>query len=158
MIPRTPRCRWLRSPGEWSVHGRVERFVEPVLLVLLREGPRHGYELREEVPRVAGEGADLGNVYRMLRQLELEGIVTSAWGPLGAGPGRRTYQLTPSGRRLLDTWASALLATRSAIDQLLTRYDTGGAASAQPAENPAAGPTEAAARASRARGEGDRHA
>ena len=68
-------------PGHWAVHARVERFVEPSLLLLLRERPMHGYELIERLPVVAGPEArvDVGNLYRVLRALEDEGIVRSEW-------------------------------------------------------------------------------
>src|SRR6266508_4214333 len=123
MFP-SARCRWPLSPGNWVVRGRVERFVEPSLLLLLHEGPRHGYELRDQIADlVGGDGADVGNVYRLLRQLELEGIVTSTWNPRTAGPARRTYSLTVAGRRLLDQWAEALGATDSMLRRFLVRYD-----------------------------------
>ena len=47
---RGPRTRWLVEPGRWGVRARVERFVEPAVLLLLAERPRHGYELIDELP------------------------------------------------------------------------------------------------------------
>ena len=68
----------------------------------------HGYELIERVPEVAGEDVrvDVGNLYRILRALEEEGIVTSEWSAELPGPAKRTYQLTDAGNRLLDRWAA----------------------------------------------------
>jgi DNA-binding PadR family transcriptional regulator len=109
------------------VRGRVERFVEPSLLLMLAERPRHGYELLEEVESLAGEGedtgADLGNLYRVLRGLESEGFVRSSWRPQLGAPPRRTYQITPAGRRLLAQWAEALARTQSVIGTFLERYE-----------------------------------
>ena len=87
---RGPRCRWPVEPGHWGVRARVERFVEPCLLLLLRERPMHGYELLEHCPELAaGErGVDLGNLYRILRGLENEGIVASEWQADVPGPRR----------------------------------------------------------------------
>ena len=50
------------------------------VLLLLRDGPKHGYELLERLPELsAGDGhIDLGNLYRLLRALEAEGLVSSA--------------------------------------------------------------------------------
>src|SRR5436189_304316 len=72
---RRPRSRHQIRPGHWHVRARVERFVEPALLLLLRERPHHGYELIERLPEVAGEETriDVGNLYRLLRALEAEG-------------------------------------------------------------------------------------
>jgi poly-beta-hydroxybutyrate-responsive repressor len=102
----------------------VERFVEPSLLLLLRERPLHGYELIERLPEVAGEGRiDVGNLYRLLRALEGEGLVTSEWSADLPGPAKRTYELTEQGRRLLDRWAEALRESQGVVQRFLDRYD-----------------------------------
>src|ERR687888_2093713 len=90
--PRRSRSRRMVRPGHWDVRARVERFVEPSLLLLLRERPVHGYELIERLPELAGEGrVDVGNLYRLLRALEGEGLVTSEWRADLPGPANRTY-------------------------------------------------------------------
>src|SRR5205823_1772323 len=62
--PRS-RSRRLVRPGHWHVHARVERFVEPSLLLLLRERPLHGYELLERLPELGLEGrVDIGFGHR----------------------------------------------------------------------------------------------
>jgi PadR family transcriptional regulator PadR len=113
-------------PGHWAVRARVERFVEPALLLLLRERPMHGYELLDRLPEVAGAHVrvDVGNVYRVLRALEEEGIVTSEWSADLPGPAKRTYELTDAGRRLLDRWADSLTQAREVIEAFLARYET----------------------------------
>jgi poly-beta-hydroxybutyrate-responsive repressor len=121
---RAARSRWLTDRGHWKVHARVERFVEPAVLLLLREGPTHGYELMERLPEFGGDrGVDAGNLYRILRALEDEGMVTSEWNADLPGPAKRTYQLTGEGRRLLGQWIEALRQTRTVIDDFLKRYD-----------------------------------
>ena len=106
------------------MRARVERFVEPSLLLLLRERPLHGYELIERLPELAGEGRiDVGNLYRLLRALEAEGLVTSEWSAELPGPAKRTYELTPEGRRLLDRWAEALREAQQDVQNFLDRYD-----------------------------------
>src|SRR5437588_3343613 len=107
--PRGPRTRWLTGTGDWAVRARVERFVEPAVLLLLAEGPRHGYELIEALPELVGEErVDVGNLYRFLRTLEEDGIVESEWSADLPGPARRTYSLTSAGQQLLGRWAEAL--------------------------------------------------
>jgi PadR family transcriptional regulator len=109
------------------VQARVERFVEPSLLLLLRERPMHGYELLERMPELAGEDVrvDVGNLYRILRSLEEEEIVRSEWSADLPGPAKRTYELTEAGRRLLDRWAEALEQAQGIIAGFLRRYDEG---------------------------------
>jgi len=123
--PRS-RSRHRIGPGRWHVHARVERFVEPSLLLLLRERPLHGYELLERLPELGLEGRiDIGNLYRLLRALEEEGLVSSKWSDELPGPAKRTYELTDDGRRVLDTWAEALRRARTTIGTFLDRYEEG---------------------------------
>jgi poly-beta-hydroxybutyrate-responsive repressor len=111
-------------PGYWGVRARVERFSEPSLLLLLRERPTHGYELLDALPTLTGEArVDMGNLYRVLRALEDDGLVRSEWQADAPGPAKRTYELTAAGRRLLDEWASALQRSRERIDAFLERYE-----------------------------------
>ena len=118
------RSRRLVRPGHWHVHARVERFVEPSLLLLLREGPLHGYELLERIPELGVEGrVDIGNLYRLLRALEAESLVSSEWSAELPGPAKRTYELTDEGRRLLDRWAEALRQAQADVQGFLDRYD-----------------------------------
>ena len=121
--PRS-RSRRLVRPGHWHVQARVERFVEPSLLLLLREGPLHGYELLDRIPELGLEGRlDVGNLYRLLRALEDEGLVRSEWNADLPGPAKRTYELTAEGHRLLDRWAEALQRAEQTISSFLERYE-----------------------------------
>jgi PadR family transcriptional regulator len=107
------------------VRARVERFTEPAILLLLREGPKHGYELLERLPELSSADGhvDLGNLYRLLRAMEAEDLVSSTW-QTDSGPPRRVYRLTASGERLLDGWAGSLREMRRTVDNFLTHYDT----------------------------------
>jgi poly-beta-hydroxybutyrate-responsive repressor len=110
------------------VHARVERFVEPALLLNLRDGETHGYDLADSLAELAPDDpVDLGNLYRLLRSLEAEGVVTSRWRDDLPGRVKRTYELTDAGRRLLDTWADALRKTDDNIAAFLRHYEEGAA-------------------------------
>jgi PadR family transcriptional regulator len=117
---RRPRGRHHVGPGKWRIRARVERFVEPALLLLLREGPTHGYDLLEQLPELTGERVDMGNLYRFMRALEDEEIVRSEW-----ADGRRTYELTREGRALLDQWAAALRDSQDVVAAFIDRYEGG---------------------------------
>ena len=126
MRPR-PRSRHCHA-GRWLVRARVERFVEPSVLLLVRDRPGvHGYELLEQLSeRFPGSRPDMGNLYRLLRSLEDEGVVRSQWDADAPGPARRRYWLTEEGERLLDAWAAALGRARERIDEFLGRHATKG--------------------------------
>ena len=120
---RSPRSR-RHHHGRWRVLARVERFAEPALLLLLRERPAHGYDLLERLPELTGEArVEMGNLYRLLRGLEEEGLVSSEWDDSSPGPAKRRYAITPAGEQVLDRWAEALRSSQQRTDQFLTRYE-----------------------------------
>jgi PadR family transcriptional regulator PadR len=121
---RGARCRRPAHGGDWRVRARVERFSEPAVLLLLRERAAHGYELLEALPELTGEArVDMGNLYRVLRALEEDGLVRSEWQVDAPGPARRMYELTDAGCALLDEWAAALRRSRERVDAFLERYE-----------------------------------
>ena len=87
----------------------------------------HGYELIELLPEVAGDETriDVGNLYRVLRALEEEGIVASEWSADLPGPAKRTYELTEAGSRLLDRWVESLRDAQGVISGFIERYGQG---------------------------------
>jgi PadR family transcriptional regulator, regulatory protein PadR len=97
-------------------------FLQPCLLLLLMERPDHGYELAARLrPMHDGEG-DPGSVYRALRGLERQGLVSSEWNRSDVGPARRTYHITTSGVASLDGLADGLRTTHAAVQVFLDRY------------------------------------
>ena len=122
---RGPRTRWREDEG-WRVRARVERFGEPALLLLLREAPTHGYELIERLSELLpDERIDMGNLYRVLRALEEQGVVRSEWDADAPGPAKRIYELTDEGRELLERWAEALRTAQGNVAAFLARYEDG---------------------------------
>ena len=121
---RQARYRRLIAPGEWEVTARVQRFVEPALLLVLKEGKSHGYELAERLADVIEtDSVDYGNLYRLLRSLENEEIVSSEWNDESEGRSKREYQLTESGELLLEAWVESLRQTDNRIAAFLRRYE-----------------------------------
>ena len=90
----------------WMPLAARRRWIEPfVLAMLARE--TYGYAIlgRLEEMHVSHGPLDVGLVYRALRDLERDGLVSSSWADESAGPRRRAYQLTDSGYAALDDWA-----------------------------------------------------
>jgi len=106
-------------PGGW-----IRGFIQPRLLLLLLLKPGHGYGLMERLAEdEASSLVDPGLLYRTLRQLEEEGLVVSSWDTAGAGPARRSYQVTPQGIEYLHAWAARIRATRQRLDRFLAEYE-----------------------------------
>jgi len=120
-----PRERWRRGGG----HGgacprRIVRFLEPCLLLLLREDATHGYNLLDALRQFgfAPGTVDASVVYRVLREMEDAGWVSSQWDTTGSGPPRRVYRVTPEGEEYLAAWIADLRRTRDEIDQFVETY------------------------------------
>ena len=91
--------------------GNLYRFVEPVVLLLLKKkGRSYGYDLSSEIAEFALTDAEIERaaLYRTLRQLETNGNVTSEWEIEDSGPARRVYRLTAKGEKHLEEWATVL--------------------------------------------------
>jgi PadR family transcriptional regulator PadR len=91
--------------------GNIYRFVEPVLLLMLRDkGSSYGYDLSTHLEAYALTDGQIERavLYRTLRQLEKNGYVRSTWDSRAPGPARRMYSLTRDGARHLHEWAQVL--------------------------------------------------
>jgi PadR family transcriptional regulator, regulatory protein PadR len=98
-----PCCRRAGGGGRGSL-------VEPAALAALLTKAAHGYDLRREIGEITGGGleVDAGGLYRVLRRMEEEGFVTSAWVESESGPQRRDYALTVEGHELAEDWVAHL--------------------------------------------------
>jgi poly-beta-hydroxybutyrate-responsive repressor len=101
--------------------GQPKNFARPCLLLLLAEAPAHGYELMERLLPFGLELNDPATVYKTLRGMEQEGLVSSAWELSTRGPARRVYELTAEGQELLGAWVFTLEKNREILDQFLGR-------------------------------------
>lgn len=100
-----------RGPGHRHRHGFRGRFggrarrgdVKYEILAVLKEGPRHGYEVMLAIEeRRGGLRPSPGSIYPALQMLEDEEYVTSS--EVG---GKRVYALTDKGRELLERQTQA---------------------------------------------------
>lgn len=107
-----------------SIRGKIGKLVEPCLLLLLHEKPSHGYELIEKLAEFGfdDETPDPGTVYRNLRRMEEEGLVSSSWVTDGPGPAKRLYKVTSQAAELLDGWAVDVQKSIDRLENFLRRY------------------------------------
>lgn len=86
--------------------------LELRILLVLAEGPAHGYRIVKAVEARAGDGRRLfpANLYRRIRTLTERGLVADADGAVASedGRSRRTLALTPLGRAVARAEAGRL--------------------------------------------------
>ena len=103
---------------------KLERFMMPCLLLLLKERSSHGYELMERLLDFGfNECIDPGAVYRNLRRMEEEGLIISEWDTEGKGPAKRLYKLTDEGEEVLFTWAEHVKRQIKRMEYFLKRFN-----------------------------------
>ena len=124
------RNDWVRlgdiAPGAWGgwwrggwhqpgVRGRAQMFeageMKFVILRLLREKPRHGYEIIKALEEKFGGcyTPSAGTVYPTLQLLEDQGYIRGM-----EEDGRKVYHITPEGEALLDS-------RRDDVDEIFDR-------------------------------------
>jgi DNA-binding PadR family transcriptional regulator len=86
---------------------------ELVLLGLLKESPKHGYEIKVKIKEILSlfAGLDLKSIYYPLKILERKGLVAKRAGKEGKRPQRFIYHLTPKGENRFNE-----LLTKSLLD------------------------------------------
>ncbi|MHA1960273.1 MAG: PadR family transcriptional regulator [Candidatus Thorarchaeota archaeon] len=85
-------------------------------MMMLDRAPCHGYELRRQLAPLVGD-VEITKLYRILRDMEKEGMIESEEFKGPHGPKRRVYSKGPTGER----WLQYLL--RDSIGVVLHFYD-----------------------------------
>lgn len=100
-----------------GIHTAYVMSVRYGILVLLSEGPKHGYQLKQEFEELSGGqwALNVGQVYTTLRRLESGGAVEE----IERNGERVIYGLTELGARERDEWfRTPLSAGESSRDEL----------------------------------------
>jgi poly-beta-hydroxybutyrate-responsive repressor len=101
-----------------------KNFVLPFILLLLSRMSLHGYELSQKLQTFGFKTIDQGNLYRLLRQLEKDELVSSEWDTNGSGPAKRRYSITKAGITYLKGYANQLESYQSMLDQFFKMYSS----------------------------------
>jgi PadR family transcriptional regulator, regulatory protein PadR len=99
----------------------LTKFVHPAIMIVLAEGPAHGYRLVERLarmPTLDGHRPDSTGIYRTLAAMQKKGLVRSSWDTSGSGPAVKIYRLTDEGRSCLTVWAVTLRRHAAALQKL----------------------------------------
>jgi poly-beta-hydroxybutyrate-responsive repressor len=104
---------------------KEQRYIQPSILLALKTKSSYGYELIQSIGQfgfVEGS-APPGMVYRHLRDLEENGLVTSEWETEGAGPAKRVYQLTSEGGEVLIHWIAYMKTQAQNLMNFIEHYE-----------------------------------
>ncbi len=97
--------------------------MRPAVLMMLAREPMHGFKIVQQLagmPMFDGQKPNAAGVYRALKIMMGEGLVTAAWELSESGPAKRLYTLTERGEHCLASWILTLHNYRQSIDALLT--------------------------------------
>lgn len=108
--------------GSTGPEGMPRNWMTPVILLLLRQWSSYGYDLMERMAAFGFAAMNPGSLYRVLRQLEKDGMVSSAWDTTGQGPARRMYSITDAGEDYLKLWANGIENYRSMMNTFFRLY------------------------------------
>ena len=77
--------------------------LEPVMLSLIAEGPKYGYEIIQRARKLSDGHIQWSNsqLYPLLHRLENDRLVEAFWQASDNGPDRKYYRLTARGRKAL---------------------------------------------------------
>lgn len=109
------------TSSESGADGSLPRyFLRSALHLALIPGRYHGYDLLEQVKLFGLTTVDLAGIYRSMKAMEHDGLVSSEWESSELGPPRRVYELTSLGRTAADQHRVALSRARDHLDFMIT--------------------------------------
>ncbi len=105
--------------------GLRRHWLELYLLLLIAEKPSYGYELSTKLKDfgiiISGTG-QMGNLYRILSQLEVKGFVKTDWDTQESGPARKIYIITDSGLLFLRDAMDSVIEMEKTTEKFIKRY------------------------------------
>ncbi len=114
------------------------RWLAPFLLLYVRDGDTHVYELAERLGSLGFGAVTPARIHRTLRQMKKEGLVEEDpivpdGGLPGSGAARTRYGLTVDGESHLHFWGDSLVQYRKQLGHFLHVYKGGRDAHTSPA-------------------------
>jgi len=108
-----------------GIRGKQNRHLPAFLLLFLSEGDVHGGALWNRISDIIPSRweVDSGAVYRVLRDLEEKGCLTSYWNTDDAGPAKRLYHITSDGLDELGMWYQDISLRKGNLEYFIGQYD-----------------------------------
>lgn len=101
------------------------KHLEAFILLLISRKPLHGGGIINELKTLLPDSwtIDDGHVYRLLRQLEKSGMVSSTWQTESEGAPVRIYMLTEAGVERLRFWRDDIALRVESLERFLHLWD-----------------------------------
>ena len=93
--------------------------LEYCVLALLAKEDRYGFDIAKTLNGLGPIAVSEGTVYPLLSRLRKDGAVETTWRESNAGPPRKYYSVTPTGRRALADFAEEWASFRDTVDAVL---------------------------------------
>jgi len=108
-----------------GVPGRQSRHLPAFILLFLAENDAHGGYLWTQISGLMPPKweIDSAGVYRVLRELEERGCVTSVWNTEDAGPAKRVYRITRQGIEELSVWHEDIVLRMRNLEFFVRQYE-----------------------------------
>lgn len=107
-----------------SVPGRKNRHLPAFILLFLAEKDAHGGSLWNQISNMMPDHQEIdsGAVYRVLRDLEKRGCVTSYWNTGDSGPAKRIYHVTEHGMEELQMCYADICLRKKNLEYFIEQY------------------------------------
>jgi len=102
---------------KWQLQLRKGALIYMVL-ALLGKNEMYGYELISSLSKKMGADMAEGTIYPLLNRMVRSEMVTFDWRIMESGPARKYYQISKSGRRLLDRMHQHWQSVSNALQEL----------------------------------------
>lgn len=102
--------------------GNLDRFIQPIILLILRDGPDTGYGVFKRVGEFSmfrEEKPDATGVYRYLRIMEQRGLLEQFEFKEAENKYKKKYRITEDGRQCLASWKNTLTEYADSIRELV---------------------------------------
>ena len=88
-----------------------------VLKILARGGPLHGYGITARIHEISEDAlrVEEGSLYPALHRMEEQGWIKAKWTVTGNKRRGRVYEITPEGRKRLDSEEKRWMAVNTAV-------------------------------------------
>ena len=93
--------------------------IEYCVLALLAREKRYGFDLARGLGDMGALSVSEGTVYPILSRLRKDGKITATWAESDAGPPRKYYELTTTGRSTLEGFSAEWRRFRTAVDDVI---------------------------------------